>query len=178
MFHGGGGGTWIPRGELFREAEGDGLVAAGEVFADLALAFALAGGVGGVKGDGTVGASFGELRDHDGEGVEFLFDDGVDGDDDVRLRRGGLQEAVGVIHKDRISLHRGYVGAEERDGDHKGGVLHEDASVAVIGVVVVGARAEDEIGVPRADEAREGAAVFERGLEFTVVVVEHDALDT
>ena len=48
----------------------------------------------------------------------------------------------------------------------------------MVGVVVVGARAEDEVGIPGADEARECAAVFEGGLEFAVVVVEHHSLDT
>ena len=178
VFHFFGGGAGIPRGEFLGEAEGDRLITPVEIFADLALAGALADGVGGVEGGGSVGATFGELRDHDGEGIEFLFNDGVDRDDDVGPGGRGFLKSVGIIHEDGVFRHRGHVGAKERDGDHKGGVLHEDAGVAVVGVVVVGAGAEDEVGVPRADEAREGAAVFEGGLEFAVVIVEHHTLDT
>ncbi len=47
----------------------------------------------------------------------------------------------------------------------------------MVGMVVVGPMAHDDVGLPCADEPRHRLAVFERGRQFAVVDVHHFGLD-
>ena len=71
------------------------------------------------------------------------------------------------------SVRRRHVGAEVRHGHHVRRVLHQHADVAVVGVVVVGAVAHHDVGLPLADEPRDRPAVLQRGQQFAVVDVQH-----
>lgn len=84
----------------------------------------------------------------------------------------GLLEAVAGIHEDGVLFHEGNVRAEEGNGDHEGGILDEDADIAMVGVVVPRAMGDDEVGIPFADDLGDAFAVFEGGEEFAVVNVE------
>ena len=42
----------------------------------------------------------------------------------------------------------------------------------MVGMVVVGAVGDDDVGIPLTDQAREGPAILERGHDLTVVNVE------
>ncbi len=69
------------------------------------------------------------------------------------------------------------VGTEEFDRDHERGVLHQDARVAMVRMVVVRAVAHDDVGLPLADQPDEGLAVLQRRHQLAVVDVEHLGLD-
>ncbi len=119
-----------------------------------------------------IGAAFEELGFEESEGVELFVHDGVDGDSDVGSGGVGFLEAVGVVHEDGVIFEGGGIGADEGDGDHVGGILHEDGGIAVVRVVVVRSGREDDIGVPLSDESDDGSAVFEGGGDFAVVDIE------
>ena len=116
---------------------------------------------------------FDELGFDEGEGFDFPIDDAVDGDHDVVLERRGLLETVVGVEEDRVLFEWRGVRAEEGDRDHEGRILHEDAGVAVVRVIVVRAMADNDIGFPFADQPSENLAIFEGGHEFAVVDVEH-----
>jgi hypothetical protein len=162
----------IPEGQFLAVALGDAAIAVGEILPNhLGAALALLGGFSG-QGFVAVGAAFEELGFHDSQGVEFLLHHRINIHDDIGLGGIGLHEAIGVVHEDRVVLEMGRVGADERDGDHVGRILHEKGCVAMVGVIVVGAGAEDQVGLPFADEADQLLAILERGHELAVVIVE------
>ena len=70
-----------------------------------------------------------------------------------------------------------YRGQHRRYRDHVGRVLHQHACVAMVRMVVVRAVANDQIGVPFADEFGDELAVFEGGQQFAVVDVQHFDFD-
>ena len=88
-----------------------------------------------------------------------------------------ILESVRVIHEDRIARRGRRVWHEEGRDHDDCRVVHQDARVAVIGVVVVRAVAHDDIGLPLADEPRHGLAVVERRRQLAVVNVHHIGLD-
>ena len=138
---------------------------AGLVFGDL------------VEPAGVPGVPFGELRAEGDHAIPFFLGGFFDVDGDVGCEGVGFFESVGVVEKDGVFFEAGSVGGEIRNGDHEGGVLDEDGGVSVVGVVIVGARGEDDVGLPIADQAGDGFSVFEGGHEFAVVIVEDDGFD-
>ena len=105
--------------------------------------------------------------------LHFFVEDIVDGDRQRGGERVGPGEVVGEKEEGGIFLQVRGVGTEIRHHDHKGGVLNEQAHVAVVGVVVVGPVRKDEVGVPFPDQAGDGLAVLQRGQQLAIVDVEH-----
>ena len=70
----------------------------------------------------------------------------VDGDVGPEGRR--LLETVLIVEEDRILTQRRSIWGDVGHDDHVGGILNQDAGVAVVGVIVVGARRQDDVGVP------------------------------
>ncbi len=68
-------------------------------------------------------------------------------------------------------------GADVWHHNHIGGVLDELGGVAVVGVVVVGARRHNQVGLERADQGDDRAPVLERRQQLAVVVVEQLVAD-
>jgi hypothetical protein len=163
----------IPIGQLGAETLRHRLVAVGEVVAHLPAPVLLLGRIGRQQVGRSQGAALVELRFQRVEGVQLFRHHGVDRHGDVRLKRVGLLERVGVEEEHRVALQRRDVGADERHGDHVGGVLNQDARVAVIGVVVVGTMAHDDVRLPFADEPGDQTAILQRGQQFAVVNVQH-----
>ena len=89
----------------------------------------------------------------------------------------GALKVVLVIQEDRILAQRGDVGHQRRNHNHISGILNQDAGVAVVGMVVVGTRGEDDIRVPFADLADNLFADIEGGEQLAVVVAEHFIFD-
>lgn len=169
---GGGFVLAVELGQLGAETLGDALRAFFKTGAHVAMPLLLFGRVAGDQLGVAVGAAFVELRFEGVEGVELFLDDRVDGDGDVRLEGVGFLEGIRVVEEDGIVLEIGHVRAKEGDGDHVGGVLDEDAGVAVVGMIVVGARGDDHVGFPFTDEPGDEPAVLEGGQQLAVVDVE------
>ena len=93
--------------------------------------------------------------------------------DNVRLKRVRFLKAVGIIQKHRIGLEVGHVGAEERNGHHVRGVLHENAGVAMVGMIVIRSRTHDDVRSPFANQAGEGAAILDGRQQFAIMNVQH-----
>ena len=89
------------------------------------------------------------------------------------LKRVRAREAVLVGQEHGIAGQGRRVGAEERHRDHVGRVLHEPPDGPVVGMVVVRTMAEDDVGLPFANEPGDRAPVLQRRLELAVVDVEH-----
>ena len=63
----------------------------------------------------------------------------------------GLLEVVLEVADDRVDSEVGSERDDVRDGDHVGGVLHQDRGVAVVGMVVVRSRTEHQVGLELPD---------------------------
>ena len=119
------------------------------------------------------GQPFIELGDMGVHAVDLFFVDAIDVDNDVRREGIGLLEVVGIVEKNGVFGEGRGAGNDVGNDDHVGGVLDEDAGVAVVGMIVVGAVGDDDVGFPFADGADDLAANIEGGDEFAVVVVEN-----
>ena len=86
-------------------------------------------------------------------------------------------EVVAQVRDDGVVRQGGGVCADVGYGDHVCRVLHEDGSVAVVGVVVVGAMGQDEVRRIVANLADDFFAIFKGGFKFAVVVVEYVVFD-
>ena len=82
--------------------------------------------------------------------VDFLVVNIVDGDNDIGAEWLRTSEVVVKIKKDRVLAKRGYFTHYVGHGDHIGGILHQDAGVAMVGMVIVGTRSEHDVGIPLA----------------------------
>jgi hypothetical protein len=88
-----------------------------------------------------------------------------------------LLEPVLEVHEHRILAQRGRVGRDIRDDHHVSGVLHQDAGVAMIRVIVIRPRRQHEISVPLAYLTNDLQTHIEGRQQLAVVVVEDDILD-
>ena len=70
------------------------------------------------------------------------------------------------------------VRAKERNGDHKRGVLNENADVAMIRMIVPGTMRDHNVGFPIANQARDDTPVLECWHELAIMNVEHFGFDT
>src|SRR5207247_1074508 len=82
-------------------------------------------------------------------------------------------ERVGVKEKRRIVLEDLRIRAEERHGHHVSGVLNQNAGISVIGMIVVGPMAHDNVGFPLTDKAGNGAAVLQSRQQLAVVDIQY-----
>ena len=112
------------------------------------------------------------------EGIDFFVEDIVNGDSDISFEGIGFLKAVAAVEEDGIFFEGWCIGAEEGDGDHVGGILDEDADVAVVRMVVPWPVGDDNIGIPVSDEAGDEPSIFECGFEFAVVDIEDLIFDT
>ena len=176
VFDFGGGVFAVPVFEVGAETRGLVFVAFGEGAADFGMALGFVA-FGREEMLAAISTAFVELGNEDTEGIEFLVDDAIDGEGDVGLERVGFLKAVRIIHEDGVFGEVGDIGTEEGNCDHVSGILHENAGVAVVGVVIVWTRAEHEVGVPLANGFGDELAVFEGGEEFAIVNVEDFGFD-
>ena len=109
--------------------------------------------------------------------VDLLLDHIVNRHRHVRGERLRLLKAVFEIHEHRILSQSRRVRCDVRDDHHVGGVLHEDAGVAMIRMIVVRPRREDEVRVPLPNLPDDLLAHRERRQQLAVVIVEDDVLD-
>ena len=86
---------------------------------------------------------------------------------------GGVLEPVSKVHDHGHLLHGRHLGAEVGHDEQIGGVLHQQRAVAVVGVVVVGAAAEEHVGVELADLPDHALAGLQIGHKLAVGDVPH-----
>nr|AIF34058.1 putative glycosyl transferase [uncultured bacterium] len=107
-----------------------------------------------------IGQPFVDLRCMGVQQIDLLLDHVVDRHHDIGREGVGLLEMVADIDDRRVIDQVWAGGADVRHHDHVGGVLDELGSVAVVGVVVVGARRHDQVGLERADQGDQLAPVL------------------
>jgi hypothetical protein len=96
---------------------------------------------------------------------------------DVGPERRRLLEPVLEVHEDRVLPERRHIRHDVGHRHHERRVLQQDTGVAVIGVVIVRARREHEVGLPLADLPDDLLPDLERRQQLAVVVVEDDVVD-
>ena len=107
------------------------------------------------------------------EAVHLLLKGVGDIDDDVGPEGVRALEVVREIEENRVAAQRRSVADDVGYLNHVGRVLDEDAGVAMVGMVVVGAMSDDHISLPLADGADDLAANVEGRREFPVVILHH-----
>ena len=112
------------------------------------------------------------MRHHNAQRLELLVHHLINRQGYVGHERIGLLETIGGIQEDWVVLERRHIGTDKRHRHHVSRILHEDARVAVVGMIVVGAMADDDVGLPLADETDDFAAVLQCRLQLAVVNVE------
>ncbi len=105
--------------------------------------------------------------------VQLLLDDGPDVDGDVRTERIGVPKSIAHVRNHRVSGQMIGQRHNVRDSHHIGGILDQNARVAVIWMVIIRPRAQDQVGLELADDPNDLSSVRQCWLELAVVVVEH-----
>ena len=112
------------------------------------------------------------------ESIQLFVDDTVDRNHNVGFEWIWFLKVVGKVQKDRVCGQVRHVRAEEGNCHHKRSILHEDAGIAMVRVIVVRAMCKDNVCLPFSNEADDGPPVFKGGHKLAIVVVEDLGFDT
>ena len=116
---------------------------------------------------------FVELRDMAVHHLQLLFQHIVDGNHGVHTERTWLLEGVIAAGEDGILVWNRRVGAAQRNFHEIGGVLHQLAGRAMVGMIVARTVGDDDVRLERADDANDAMAVLKRGDQFAVRYVKY-----
>src|SRR4030042_167747 len=118
-----------------------------------------------------------DLRFQQPESIGLLLDYVIYGYYYVRFKRIRLLESVREIKEDGILRYLWDIRAIKSYRGHVCGVLHQDACITMVGMVIVRAMSHYNICFPFPDEAHEYFGVFQGRHQLAIVNVQHLGLD-
>jgi hypothetical protein len=106
------------------------------------------------------------------ERADFLDEDFIDRNNDIRAERLRAFETVGSIQVNRVFLQRRSIGAYFWHNDHVCGILNEKPCIPVVRVVIVGTMGDYHVGFPFPYKPDEMETYLQSGHNLAVRIVE------
>ena len=109
--------------------------------------------------------------------VDLLIVHIVRGDNDVGAERLWQRKTIVIRQKDGVLVQRRSIGYKVRDNDHISRILHQNARVAMVRMVVVGSGRNHEVRFPRAYLANHLLTHAQGRQKLAIMIVEHLVLN-